>query len=484
MRKILIVIFFTGVFLSCNDRLEELNKPTKAAVAVPAETLFTNGLNNMFFLMNNSDVNRNVFRLYAQYWAQTTYPDESQYNMVGRRNPDNFWRDGYRDALQDLQEARRITEEDWEKLGLTAAERDNRIAIIDICKVYTYAILADAFGAIPYSESLDINILQPKYDAATAVYSDLVVVLDNALAKMDGASDGFSVNQDPVYQGDAAKWKKFGNSLKLKLAITIADADATKAATMVTQAIAGGIFTSNADNASITYLSAFPNTNPIHEDLVQSGRADYVVANTTIDKLLALADPRITVFAEPLADGVTYEGGIYGTANTYSKKSHIGDIFHDPTLEGLVLDYAEVEFYLAEAKERGFTVAGTAAEHYNAGITASMKYWGISDAAIATYLAQPTVAYATAESNGTWKQKIGIQQWIAFFNRGFEGWSTWRRLDFVGFNVPPLLTYNDIPRRFIFPIEEATLNNKNLQEAIGIIGGADNVQAKVFWDKF
>lgn len=482
MRKIIIVIFFTGVLLSCTD-LEELNQPTKAAVAVPGETLFTNGLNEMFYMMNNSDVNVNVFRLYAQYWAQTTYPDESQYNMVGRRNPDNFWRRGYRDALQDLAEARRITLEDWEKLGLTTAERDNRVAIIDICKVYTYAILADAFGAVPYSESLDINILQPKYDAAADVYAGIITELDAALASMDGAADGFSVNQDPVYQGNTAKWKKFGNSLKLKLAITIADADATKAGTMITQAIAGGIFTSNADNASITYLDAFPNTNPIHEDLVQSGRADYVVANTTIDKLLALADPRLPVFAEPLADGVTYEGGIYGTANTFSKKSHIGEAFYDPTLEGLVLDYAEVEFYLAEAKERAIgTVAGTAAEHYNAAITASMKYWGVADADIATYLANPLVAYATAA--GTWKQKIGTQSWIAFFNRGFEGWSTWRRLDFTGFNVPPLLTYNDIPQRFIFPIEEATLNNKNLQEAITIIGGADNVQAKVFWDKF
>ena len=103
------------------------------------------------------------------------------------------------------------------------------MAIADICKVYTYAILADVFGAIPYSESLDLTILQPKYDAAADVYTDLIVVLDNALAMMDDASAGYSEDQDPVYQGDAALWKKFGNFLKLKLAITIADVDAAKA---------------------------------------------------------------------------------------------------------------------------------------------------------------------------------------------------------------------------------------------------------------
>ena len=238
--------------------------------------------------------------------------------------------------------------------------------------------------------------------------------------------------------------------------------------------------TSNDDNASITYLGAFPNTNPIHEDLVQSGRADYVVANTLIDKLNAWSDPRIEVFAEPLANG-TYVGGIYGTNNTYAQKSHVGDVFHDPTLEGLILDYSEVEFLLAEAKERGLTVAGTAAEHYNAGITASMEYWGVEAADITAYLANPAVAYGTAA--GSWKQKIGTQSWIALYNRGFEGWSVWRRLDFTGFNVPPLLQYSDIPNRFIFPIEEATLNGTNLDAAIQMIGGADNVQTRVFWDK-
>ena len=480
MRKIILIIFLTAIFVSCNDRLEEMNKPTKGAVEVPAEPLFTNGLNEMFYMMNNSDVNINVFRLYAQYWAQTTYPDESQYNMVGRRNPDNFWRRGYRDALQDLEEAKRITNETWQKLPISEAVRDNRIAIIEITKVYTYAILVDAFGAIPYSEALDQDVLQPKYDNGADVYNALITSLDAAIAMMDDAEEGFSADQDPVYEGDAAAWKKFGNSLKLKLAINIADVDAAKAGTMVTQAIASGIFESNDDNASITYLDAFPNTNPIHEDLVQSGRADYVAANTLIDKLNALNDPRIEVFAEPIADG-TYVGGIYGTNNTYAQKSHVGDVFHDPTLEGLILDYAEVEFLLAEAKERGLTVAGTAAEHYNAAITASMEYWGVDDADITAYLAQPSVAYATAA--GTWKQKIGTQHWIALYNRGFEGWSVWRRLDFTGFNVPPLLTYNDIPNRFIFPIEEATLNGTNLDAAIQMIGGADNVQTRVFWDK-
>lgn len=530
MKKIIITLLLTAVFLSCDDRMEELNRPKKNAVEVTAESLFANGLREIYDLMINTDVNVNVFRLYSQYWAQTTYPDESQYNMVGRRIPDNFWTRGYRDALQDLNESALVLNDTWEVRAMDEAVKDNWLAVIDINKAFVFSVLVDAFGAVPFTQALDPEILSPAYDDGAAVYTSVIAMLDNALAMIDVDADGFPANQDPVYEGDMEQWIKFANTLKLKLAITTADVEPGRAATLVSQALAGGVFESNADNAAITYQSTAPSTNPVWEDLVQSGRADYVVANTFIDKLNDLKDPRLHVFAEttpfvyrvnkatgskkdsvittgkgrflsypnqPItykttpftifaADSLSgleiYNGGIYGTANTYSQRSHIGDLFHQPSLEGLILDYSEVQFLLAEAAERGITTPMTAEEHYNEGITASLEYWGVSDTEIAAYLASPDVAYATAENSGTWKQKIGVQQWIAFYNRGFEGWSTWRRLDFTGFNVPPLLTYDDIPNRFIFPIEEATLNPSNLNAAIDLIGGTDDVSTKVFWD--
>jgi hypothetical protein len=479
MKKILLTLFITCMFFACDDRLEDLNKPTKEPVTVPASTVFANGLKELAYMVTNSNTNINVFRLYAQYWAQTTYPDESQYNMVTRRNPDNFWRGAYRDALKDLDVSQDITMQTWEAEGISEAERDNRIAVAEIGKVFGFAALVDAFGPVPYSEALDEDILQPKYDDDEEVYNNLIAQLDQAIAMVDVTAGGFPGTQDLLYGGDMEGWLKFANSLKLRMAVTIADVNAGKAGTMVAEAVTGGVFTSNDDNASISYLDAFPNTHPVHEDLVQSGRDDYVVANTLVDRLLALNDPRIEVFAQPKEDG-TYQGGVYGTNNTFALLSHIGEPFYQPTLEGLLLDYAEVEFLLAEAAERGFTVPNTAEEHYNAGITASMTYWGIAQADIDAYLAQPTVAYATA--TGDWKQKIGVQHWIALYNRGFEGWTVWRRLDFTGFNAPPLLSYDDIPERFIYPIEEATLNKANLEQGIQMLGGPDDANTRVFWD--
>ncbi len=480
MRKIILTILVSVIAFACDDsRMEELNRPKKNASEVPADALFTSGVRNLFDLMVSTNVNENVFRLYAQYWAQTTYPDESQYNMVGRQIPDQVWQNAYRDALRDFAQAKIRVEETALSLGLTDTEKSNQMAIIDACMVYTYSVLVDNFGAVPFTEAINDEILIPAYDPGASVYSNIIDILETAISGMTVGEASFNPDQDRVYGGNVGKWKKFANSLKLKLAITISDVDAGKAATMITQAVSGGVFESNNDNAVLAYIPEAPNTNPIWEDLVQSGRADYVIANTIVDKMNALADPRLPVYAQPMGDG-TFKGGIYGTANTYAANSRVGEVFHDPGLEGMILDYSEVEFMLAEAVERGIAVGGTAAEHYNAGITASMEYWGIGAAAISAYLANPDVAYATA--TGSWKQKIGIQEWLALYNRGFEGWSLWRRLDFTGFNVPPGLAESDIPRRMIFPIKEATLNPSNLDAAIGIIGGSDDVQTKIFWD--
>jgi hypothetical protein len=143
-----------------------------------------------------------------------------------------------------------------------------------------------------------------------------------------------------------------------------------------------------------------------------------------------------------------------------------------------LFDYAEVEFLLAEAVERGYTVGGTAAGHYNNAITASIEDWGGTELMAANYLTNPKVAYATAA--GTWKQKIGIQSWLGYYNRGFEAWTQWRKLDYPLLE-PPVDALSAIPLRYTYPIEEQTLNGTNWTNASTAIGG-DAVDTKLFWD--
>lgn len=205
-----------------------------------------------------------------------------------------------------------------------------------------------------------------------------------------------------------------------------------------------------------------------------------------------LQDPRLKYYftevdtsSEAGVVKMAYYGGVYGSTNDYTKYSHVADLIQTPTFPGTMFDLAEVEFLLAEAVERGFSVGGTAEGHYNKAITASILDWsGIAGAAeapalTAAYLANPKVAYSTA--TGTWKQKIGEQSWLAYYNRGFEAWTQWRKLDFPLLVAPPD-ALSPFPVRYTYPVEEQTLNGDNWEAASAKIGG-DAVDTKLFWDK-
>lgn len=198
----------------------------------------------------------------------------------------------------------------------------------------------------------------------------------------------------------------------------------------------------------------------------------------------SLSDPRRSEYFT-LHDGI-YIGGENGVENTFDSYSHIGDEFHVPTFEGNILDYAEVEFLLAEAIERGYAVGGTAAEHYDNAITASIEFWGGDAGDAATYLAQPGVDYATALAVSTatdpWKEVIGTQKWIALYGRGFEAWTEWRKFDYPVL-VAPEDAVSVIPVRFTYPIVEQTLNATGYNAASEAIGG-DNVGTKLFFDLY
>ena len=474
----------SGIFLSfllltgCVDSLDDYNVDTKKATAVPAVTLFSNSLKGLADAITTPNVNNNNYRLYVQYWAETTYLDEQRYNLTARTIPQALWQSLYRDVISDLTESKRIVNENT---LLSTEAKNNQLAQIEIVEVLAWSYLVNTFGNVPYSEAMNPLNSLPKFDDAKTVYYSLLDRLDAAIAKLNTTGAGFG-SGDLIYKGDMTKWKAFGNSLKLRLALVIADSDPAKAKTLVAAA-APNVFTKNADKAAFPYVSTPPNYNPIAQNInpVYSTRQDYVATSVIIDPMNELNDPRRSSFFTTI--GGVYKGGNYGFSNTYANFSTIGSKIIDPTLEGLLLDYSEVEFGLAEAIERGF-ITGDAADHYNKGITASITYWGGTAADVAAYLAQPKVAYATA--TGDYKQKIGFQKWLALYNRGLDAWLEWRRLDYpkllppTGGNAPAGL---QIPLRIIYPITEATLNGANLKSAADAMGG-DLTSVKLFWDKF
>lgn len=476
MKKLIYLSFGLFLFASCTKDITSLNAETKRPANVPPGTLFSNATRTISSTLASASVNLNVFRFINKHWAMVTYQLEVQYDFATRSIPNGWWNTYYRDVLIDLKKSSELISADG---SMPAGEKANKLAINDALMVYSYSILVNTFGNVPYTEALDAAILFPKYDDAKVITTDLIKRLTADISKMSTTSAGFTSTEDLLNKGNMSKWIKFGNTLLMKIGMTIADVDNTAAKAAVEAANAGAI-SSAADNSSFVYLTGSPSQNPLFVDIVTGGRGDYVAGKDLIDTMANFADPRLGKFFGTNSGGI-YKGGTSGTVNSpQSVFSQPGAKVIAADAPNIFLDYVETEFYRAEAVERGYSVTGTAAEHYNNAITASILYWGGTAAEATTYLANPLVNYATAA--GTWKQKIGTQKWIALFNRPFDGWVELRRLDFPKLTLP-VGAKSGFPNRLTYPNTEPTTNGTNYTAAASAVGG-DKVETKLFWDKF
>jgi hypothetical protein len=472
MKKLIIILVGTLLIYGCDD-ITDYNQNPKLPEAVPAATLFSNAEKNLADRITTIS-GSNVFRLWSQHWSQATYVDESNYDILGRDPSAVYWASYYTNVLNDLKSAKALITSDN---VIDEQTKANQLAVIETLEVYVYQHLVDLNGNVPYTAAVDITNLFPVYDDAETIYLDLIERISAAQATLAAGGESFG-SADIFYQGDVALWRKFANSVKLRLGMRIADSNPSFASTTVSEAYDDGVLTSNADNAIIYYeVSPTDNNNPIYDLFeTQSRREDYIAGKTSVDMLLALNDPRIDNFFDDNLPA--YLGGPIGGNNAYGGFTHLNpDLVADPTATGSIMDYVEVTFFLAEAVERGF-ISGDAETFYNSGVEASILYYGGTSAEVTAYLAQPTVAYATA--TGDYKQKIGTQKWISLFNRGFEAWTEYRRLDWPVL-ATTVVSELPVPKRMIYPTTEAAVNGANYNEASSAIGG-DDLYTPLFWD--
>ena len=478
MNKIFLIAAVLVLASACTKNLSSLNNNPKAAVNVPSSSVFLVGQKNLVDYSTTTSSSQAPFRVFAQTWTENSYTTEARYILSAYNSPDGWWNALYSSVLNNLTQAKNLYANDL----LDAPIKKNNMLIAEILRIYTYNMLVNTYGNIPYSESENRNIPFPKYDDAKTVFYDLLNRLDTCITglSLDAGAMG---SADQIYKGSVVAWKKFAATQKLKMAMMIADVDATTAAKKVQEAVAAGVFQSNSDNAKFPYqASPTGNTNPIWQALVNSGRHDYAPAALMVNTLLAWKDPRLPLFYTKDPSG-NYSGGVAGAANNYVNLSTFSSQWLAATYAGDILDYPETEFLLAEAVERGMAVSGTAESHYNAGVTASIQFWGGTVADANTYLAQTAVAYKTAAGN--YKQKIGYQKWIALNNRGWDAWTEIRRLHYPDINTvsQPLGATGQMPLRFYYPTNEQSSNQNNWSTAVKAQSGstADNVSTKLFW---
>jgi hypothetical protein len=464
---------------ACTKNIDKLDTDPKSPVTVPAASLFLAGEKNLSDNTTSPGGGLAPFRNFAQTWTECTYITEARYILTAYDAPDNWWNYLYGAAnkvgvLSNFYNAKIL----FPSYAGSADILKNDLIITDIMEIYTYYLLVNTYGNIPYTQAESRSIPFPKYDDAKTIYYDLLDRLDTCIADINTSVAAMG-KEDVIYNGKPAAWKKFAATLKLKMAMLLADTDPSTAGTKAQEAVATGVFTSNADDAQFPYDgSNVTNSNPIWQAAINSGRHDNCPASTLVNQMVAWNDPRLPLYFTTAPDG-TYKGGVPGTGNSYPTLSTYSNQVLAPTLPGDLLDYAETEFLLAEAVERGFNVGGTAEQHYDNAITASIEYWGGSSADATTYLAQPAVAYSTAA--GDYKQKIGYQKWVALWNRGWDAWTEIRRLGWPNINAtPPVGAITPLPLRFWYPLTEQSANATNYAAAVGAMG-PDLVTTKLFW---
>jgi len=497
MKKRILIFVAATLLTACTKDITKLNIDPKHPVTVPSYALFTTAQNLMANNMTSVSENDNILRLIEQQWTEVQYLTESQYNIPGRSIADNIWDEFYTGPLTNFEKAKSLMKTDVTDAGTLK----NELAISDICEVYCFYYLVTTFGNVPYSQAFNGNVtLFPKYDDASTIYTDLLKRLDADIANLDPSAGSFGT-ADMIYGGDAGSWKKFANTFKIKMGILLADSDPTTAAAVIKSATsdAGGIFTSNADNALYNFSSSPPYTNQAWVGLVQSGRFDYVATDTYMTLLgsqnatdATIGDKRTPYYfaqnkvgnyvgAPNAVKAILFSsyslpsGSQLTKGNANGQAASIGSLAN-ANFPGDLLDYSETQLYLAEAVARGF-ISGSAATYYANGITASFVYWTGSDAGASDVItANPIGSGQTAQLLA-----IAKQQYLALYNRGYDAWTVNRRLDYPVL-IPPPNAISDFPVRFTYPNKEQQINSSNYQAASTAIGG-DVVTTKLWFDK-
>lgn len=470
-KSILYILPAVLLFGACTKDISRFNNQTKKAAVVPAAPLYTNGTRSLADQLANIG-GGNITLHIVGYMAQAIIEDNAQFNFQTSGMTNTQWNVIYRDVLNDLKRADSILSQDVATLPATIA---NQRACVDITAVYAWYVLVTSYGNVPYTEALNPNNLFPKYDDQKAIYTDLLKRLDNDLSKLSTTGAGFAATEDLWFGGNINNWITFANSLKVLFGMTLADVDPTTAKSVV-EAAAPKAILSTASNAIMKYGSQ-PSNNPIYSSLVVAKRNDYVASKSLMDQLLSNADPRLTSYYGKNSNG-QYVGAVMGVQTTYSTVSGPSTKDSAQDFPYVVLDYSEMEFLRAEAVARGFNVGGTVESHYNEGIRQSIKYWGGADSSVTRYLADPSVAFATAA--GTDIQKIARQKWISLYMHPYHEWVDMRRLDYPVLPLPAGAV-SGFPNRLYYPTGEQTVNGANYTQAAAAVGG-DKVETKLFWD--
>ena len=385
----------------------------------------------------------------------------------------------------------------------------NTLAVSRIFGAYMFNRMTDLYGNMPYTEAARNyaeSIFYPIYDTQKDIYDALITEVKDALLLFD--TEKPAIKGDIIYNGDITKWKKFGNSLLLRMGMRLSKVDPALAKETIIEALKGDVMSSAEDIALIKHIAGVERTeNPLSyrfyvDKFIKEGTIK--ISKTFMDHIKNTNDPRIRVYCS-LSDGNSDPSVQRGMPNGYDQSTLIAtepdftdhnmySNFNTNTIllrtaPTIFMSAAESELIQAEAIVKEW-IAGDANEHYNAAVSISMKeqmVYGaggvISESEIGDFLAQNL--FAKAQTTEEKLKVIGEEYWVATFMNGFESYANWRRSGYPALtptNFSGSSNPGRIPRRITYPTKEYTVNKKHIEQAIQQ-QGADDLNTKLWWDK-
>lgn len=493
---------------SCTEDFESINKNPNSPEDVPPSLLLPTIIKNP--VNEVAGLAWGYGNVVMQYTGKIQFTNEDRYNWGPQSDPYNT----FYNALRDVNNIINITEESGE---------NNYKAVALIMKSYMYHFMTDAYGDVPYTEAIQAksSVNFPKFTKQEEIYQGILADLKTANDLLGTSSE--ALDGDILYSGDIEKWKKFANSLRLRIYMRLSDRmDPSAGMQAILNDPNSPIFTSNSDRAALTYLVDAPNQQPLYT--TRSGSFDeYRLSEHMEGTLKDLDDPRLFVYAQPTTESAAevlgtkddYEGVPNGLpdeeALQYSPSgdpekggsnfiSRVGlmfscracnDLASPVAAETVLMSYPELQFILAEAREKGYINTGDAETYYLQGIRSTFDYYeerlqiaGYNELVDVVqpsedYFAQDAVAYTGTQTEKL--AKIGQQKWLALFFNGMEAWFDWRRTGYPEITPGPGAVIATVPVRFQYPTDVQALNPESYKEAVSR-QGADAITTRVWWD--
>lgn len=469
-----LLVLLSGITFSCDENFEEINTDPNRVDRISPGTL----LNPILYELASFNARRADDFTFDIMQVTVPYPSASggihRYD-ISESAGNSTWNTYYR-WLANIREMR---------MAAVDAGAVNYEAIALTLNAWVYSMLTDSFGDVPMDEAVrgDEGIFYPSFNTQQEIYTQILADLERANTLFN-ADQKMVYGTDILYENNTNRWRKFCNSLRLRLLLRVSKREEMNAhaelAEMINDPEQYPVFTSNADAAILQITGVEPNLSPW-------GRAsDFplfrAAAAFFVDNLNNFNDPRLPLFFTEAraSDGVTvigYKGipsGYSGDAQFDFFPSNVNINLVIAPMITVIMSYAEVELIKAELAQKG-VIASDAQEHYEKGVAAAIEQWGSE--VPEDYFADPDAAY-----DGT-LERIMLQKYYALYFTDYQQWFEYRR---TGLPVLPkgddLWNNGVMPVRFRYPVIVQTSNSENYQLAVARMGG-DDINTKVWWEK-